>query len=270
MEPIEEYLRNLHRAGNAQEPPPSAQSDELTTSQSEPTDEPEKPPPNAGSVVDAPTAELPPVATPMTSRLRQKPTSALSSAVNKRENPRTDVLIAGIGAAVIIPLIIAGVFLIPRSAPPQQTAHGASQPAPQEPVPESVSPESVPPESVPHTGQPHTETAENAVVRLCNERAQAYSNGDVELLKSLTVAGSPARTAESFTDLDAFAGTDVTIDAVDISVESSNRTQATVHATVKVSTSRDPDALDVEDLTLTLKRDAGQWRVWEVVQTDAH
>lgn len=252
MEPIEEYLRQLHKKNSPDTTPSEPKQDPVEI---EPATDRRSAEP---SLADAPTSELPAVVARLRdsgSRTKRQNTPRPPEPVRRRSTRpaprrfwgaftmRPDVVIIGVGVVAV--LVIVGLAFFPR---------GSHEPVSSAPAPPSP--------SASPTSTPAVESAHDAVIRLCNERALAYSTTDEDLLRSLTVENSPARKAENFADLSKFRGVDVRIDATDIDVVEEGDDSATVTATVTVH----PD--ERQRLTLTLKRVDGQWRVWEV--TDTH
>lgn len=266
MEPIEEYLRNLHKKNS-----PHTQSREHTEANEERVDENRT---STGQeaqdvrtdVASAPTTELPTVVAALrnnepqntrqqSGRTHTTPTRATRRNKRTHRRPRRyDMMIIASGVAVVA--VIVGVAFIPRGSE-RTVAHNApahtSSSAEESNAPYTAT-------SKPDNQPSQDESAHDAVIRLCNERALAFSTTDEELLRSLTVDGSPARKAERFADVHKYEGADIAIDATDIDVVKETPDSAVVTATVTAH----PET--GVRLTLTLKKVDKRWRVWEVTE----
>lgn len=257
MEPIEEYLRNLHKKNAS-----TSQSSHLPKEQ-----EPETPEPlneQSPDAANAPTTELPTVV----AALRNNETEGTQKRGTRKQGGRTqstrknrrtqrrprryDLMIMAAGVAIVAVIVV--LAFIPRGNE-RTVAHNV-------PAEKSTSSEaSAEPRVTQSSSQnraPREESAHDAVIRLSNERALAFSTADEKLLRSLTVDGSPARQAEKFDDLHKYGGTDIAIDTTDIDVVSEMDDSAIVTATVTAHP--EPGVR----LTLTLKKVDKQWRVWKV------
>lgn len=265
MEPIEEYLRNLHRKS---EPKKQAESDSRPESmRPEPSPAPEPTPTRESSLLaDAPTTDLP--------AIRNRSGLDRLKGASKRRTPaeptepkwwaRKDLLIGGVGAVVIVAAVMALIIWLPGRTGEVQgdethTASGQITPTP-EPSSATQGSENDKGET---TSAKEKEDPADALVRLSNERAQAYTTADKALLTSLTVEGSPARKAEDPGELADYAGMDVAIDVTNIEVADQTESRATVNATMTV---RMPGAEvpNTQDVTVQLRDVEGAWRVWEV------
>lgn len=262
MEPIEEYLRNLHKKNSPHDHPrePAANREEHGNGHEEGDADPHGHE-LRNDAANAPTTELPTVVATLRnnepSNAPQRPIRAHSSRSHPtrrnrhtRKRPRRyDLMIIAAGVAVVA--VIVGIAFFPRGSgrtvandAPRETLETAPHAAPRTPN---------------HTA-PKAESAHDAVIRLCNERALAFSTTDEELLRSLTVDGSPARKAEKFADIHKYGGADIAIDATDIDVVKETSESAVVTATV---TAHPQTGVR---LTLTLKKVDKRWRVWEVTE----
>lgn len=242
MEPIEEYLRNLHRKNNStsqSSDPPKEEQAEVP----EPLNE------QSPDAANAPTTELPTVVATLRKNeaegtqnrgIRKQVSRTQLTRRNRRtqKRPRRYDLIIMAAGVVLVAVIVVLPF-IPRGGEQTvaQSAHSDSEKRPS-----------------------HEESAHDAVIRLCNERALAFSTADEKLLRSLTVDGSPARQAEKFDDLHKYGGVDIAIDATDIDVASETNDSAVVSATVTAHPEKGVR------LTFTLKKVDKRWRVWEVTE----
>lgn len=243
MEPIEEYLRNLHKKNTS-----TSQSSELPTEEQPETTEPLKEE-QAPDAANAPTTELPTVVAALRNNeaesahkrsTRKQGSRTQSTRRNRRTQKRPrryDLMIMAAGVAIVAVIVV--LAFIPR---------GSERTVAQNAPSDSEKPPS------------HEESAHDAVIRLSNERALAFSTADEKLLRSLTVDGSPARQAEKFDDLHKYEGADIAIDATDIEVVSETDDSAVV--TAIVTAHPEPGVR----LTLTLKKVDEQWRVWEVTE----
>lgn len=252
MEPIEEYLRNLHKKNS-----PHSQSREHKGQEAQAVRE---------DAANAPTTELPTVVAALrnneaqntrqkSGRTQSSPTRASRRSKRTRKRPRRyDLMIIAAGVAVVA--VIVGIAFIPRGSE-RTVAHNA--PASKASSTEESKAPHTPP-SKQHNPPSQHESAHDAVIRLCNERALAFSTTDEELLRSLTVDGSPARKAEKFADIHKYEGADIAIDATDIDVVKETPDSAVVTATVTAH----PET--GVRLTLTLKKVDKRWRVWEVTE----
>ncbi|EFG47119.1 hypothetical protein HMPREF0183_1639 [Brevibacterium mcbrellneri ATCC 49030] len=243
MEPIEEYLRNLHRKNNSSTSQSSFPSKE---------EEPEAPEPlnkQSPDAANAPTTELPTVVAALRknepegtqkqgTRKQASRTQPTRRKRRTQKRPRRYDLIIMAAGVVLVAVIVVLAF-VPRGSE-QTVAQSAPSGSEKRPT--------------------HEESAHDAVIRLCNERALAFSTADEKLLRSLTADGSPARQAEKFDDLHKYGGVDIAIDATDIDVVSETNDSAVVTATVTAHPEKGVR------LTLTLKKVDKRWRVWEVTE----
>lgn len=260
MEPIEEYLRNLHKKNTS-----TSQSSELPTEEQPETTEPLKEE-QAPDAANAPTTELPTVVAALRNNeaesahkrsTRKQGSRTQSTRRNRRTQKRPrryDLMIMAAGVAIVAVIVV--LAFIPRGNE-RTVAHNV-------PAEKSTSSEASAEPRVTQSSSlnraPREESAHDAVIRLSNERALAFSTADEKLLRSLTVDGSPARQAEKFDDLHKYGGADIAIDTTDIDVVSETDDSAIVTATVTAHP--EPGVR----LTLTLKKVDDQWRVWKVTE----
>ena len=109
----------------------------------------------------------------------------------------------------------------------------------------------------------------DAFAALTRRREQAYHLGDAAALAELTVAGSPAAAADGAADVEAFEGSDISIDieSAEIAKQGPDRAMLAVATRTQV---REPDGSGHDygsvRMRVELRRDNGSWRVYDAIE----
>ncbi|GAA4285601.1 hypothetical protein GCM10022261_31320 [Brevibacterium daeguense] len=197
-----------------------------------------------------------------------RPFSARSRAVLGTTQSRWRIVGAGAAAAA---LLCGAVLLLTPGADRTSTAvagpQGLQTSAP--PAASSAPAESTATESVPAMESGPSDPVA-AFEQLTTLREEAYETGDPELLRSLTVRGSPAATADQTAAIGEFAGSDVDITVR--SIADPVVTGQTAVLTISMRTAVvDPAGArrdyGVQDVEVELRMDDGSWRVFQVTIT---
>lgn len=125
--------------------------------------------------------------------------------------------------------------------------------------------------------QDHVEVAplsEDQVVEvlqdLCAKRSEALSAGDGHGLKALTVNESTAAAADELLDLESFAGNDYSIELDDVDLREMNEDRILVAAQMLTSVRVDGERsrFAPRRVEFELLREAGDWKIAEVLELD--
>lgn len=109
----------------------------------------------------------------------------------------------------------------------------------------------------------------DAFAALTRRREQAYHLGDAAALAELTVAGSPAAAADGAADVEAFQGSDISIDieSAQITQQETDRAELDVATRTQVSA---PDGSGHDygrvRMRVELRREDGSWRVYDAIE----
>ncbi|GAA1360429.1 hypothetical protein [Brevibacterium luteolum] len=113
------------------------------------------------------------------------------------------------------------------------------------------------------------ENPKDAFAALTRRREQAYHLGDAAALAELTVAGSPAAAADGAADVEAFQGSDISIDieSAQITQQEADRAELDVATRTQVSA---PDGSGHDygsvRMRVELRREDGSWRVYDAIE----
>ena len=109
----------------------------------------------------------------------------------------------------------------------------------------------------------------DAFAALTRRREQAYHLGDATALAELTVAGSPAAAADGAAEVEAFEGSDISIDieSAEITQQGPDRALLAVATRTQV---REPDGSSRDygsmRMRVELRRENGSWRVYDAIE----
>ncbi len=109
----------------------------------------------------------------------------------------------------------------------------------------------------------------DAFAALTRRREQAYHLGDATALAELTVAGSPAAAADGAAEVEAFEGSDISIDieSAEITQQGPDRALLAVATRTQV---REPDGSGRDygsmRMRVELRRENGSWRVYDAIE----
>ncbi|MBD8020866.1 hypothetical protein [Brevibacterium gallinarum] len=113
------------------------------------------------------------------------------------------------------------------------------------------------------------EDPKDAFAALTRRREQAYHLGDAAALAELTVAGSPAAAADGAADVEAFEGSEISIDIESAQVTQQGTDRASLDVATRTQVS-EPDGTDHDygsvDMRVELRREDGSWKVYDAIE----